>query len=371
MLHLEDLDFLSKRGWMKYLKLLKCSLFLCLLSLYTYGKDFEHIIVTPIAPQSSLQCEIKNTKNSPFQDNALPLVIQTIKELRENPSKTPPSLSKLTRSYDKSPLAKLFILQMRGQMVAQKNKSITCKECERLFQRDFGFLESYLFSLGQASNQDKANSTLSPTEATKRLRAFNELDSYAILGESALCRGLKTKNANDFINAYTYFALSGLNVRALNALYESLKLESKEAAYLFLFLLQNEIYMQTNPLGAQMLEVFITQNTLKAAINNKSIFKNSAVLEFNGNLLMNLGYIFLIDTGIVLPPQDLRFNANDEEWLIEKTSTHLQTMQEIFKQSYNLADSQAKKQSDEYQKVIKTLRSVRNYPHFNSLKLPE
>ncbi|TLD80927.1 hypothetical protein LS68_005505 [Helicobacter sp. MIT 05-5293] len=359
---------------MKYLSikhLLKYALCFCLVSPYLYSKDFKYLIVTPLAPQSKLQCKIPNLKNIPSKDAALPIVIQTIKELQANPTKTPPSLSKLTKMYDKSPSANLFILQMRGQMIAQKNKSIICKECENLFRRDFGFLENHLFSLKQASNHDKANDTLSTTEATKHLRAFNELDSYAILGESALCQGLKTKNANDFINAYTYFALSGLNVRALNALYEALKLENKEAAYLFLFLLQNDIYMQTNPLGAQMLEVFITQNTLKAAINNKSIFKNNAVLEFNGNLLENLGYIFLIDTGIVLPPQDSRFSPNDEEWLIENTSLHLQAVQDIFKQSYKLADSKVKKQTDENQKIIKTLRSVKDYPYFNSLKLPE
>ncbi|WP_276891397.1 hypothetical protein [Helicobacter japonicus] len=245
----------------------------------------------------TLTCEIGTDKkpktyhNAKIESKALSLITDSIIQTRTRHIREVekiPHIKELATLAKDSTLAKVYLMQL-----AKVDYHNPCLTCLRVAEEQIGFI---LSSMPSKINDREVRGVIDFTHLQPNkvfLERLVSLDTYALSGEALLCEGLNKQDSTLLMGAYAHFALSGLNIRATNALIQAAMLGNKDAAVMLVFLLDNDIYLAQNRIGAQMLEVAITNGEYKNALkSNSTITKNLAVIE--GNALSNVLRVSLI-----------------------------------------------------------------------------
>lgn len=243
-----------------------------------------------------------------------------------------------------------------------------CLTCLRVVEEQIGFL---LSSMPSKINDREVRgfidfTYLQPNKAF--LERLVSLDTYALSGETLLCEGLNKQDSALLMSACAHFALSGLNVRAANALIQAAMLGNKDAAVMLVFLLDNGIYLAQNRIGAQMLEVAITNGEYKNALkSNSTITKNLAVIEGNAlsNVFESIAHWRYEAYGFILSANSSEYARldNEDKSNIALTWFNLVSASAMAKQNiYEMGDS---KQQQAYKDILAfkmRLKEIKAYP---------
>ncbi|RDU72879.1 hypothetical protein CQA66_03045 [Helicobacter aurati] len=303
-----------------------------------------------------LQCEnmsgnkVKNLKtfntikyNAKAESKALSLIVDSIIQsriMRIRETEEIPHIKELVTLAKDSTLAKVYLMQL-----AIADYHSPCYTCLRFIHEQIDFISTFMPEKVN-DREVKGFMDFRHSQPSKELlERLVSLDSYALSGEELLCEGLHKQDSVLLVNAYAHFALSGLNTRALNTLMQGALWGNTDAATLILFLLDNGIYLPTNKIAAQMLEIAITngdyQNALK---NNPTITKSLAVVESSAlsNIFENIAHWRYVACGFILPATDSRYARLNDEMKkdIALTWFNLISASAIAKQSiYDMGDS--------------------------------
>lgn len=269
---------------------------------------------------SALTCEIGTDKkvkanySAKSESKALSLIADSIMKTRTmhiREAEKIPHIKEIATLVKDSALAKIYLMQL-----AKVDYRNPCSTCLRVIGEQIGFILTFMPT---KINDRKVWGVMdfTPTKPSKELLdRLVSLDSYALGGEKLLCEGLSKQDSTLLVSAYAHFALSGLNIRATNALIQAAMLGNKDAAVMLVFLLDNGIYLSQNRIGAQMLENAIKagdyQNALKS---NPMITKSLAVTESNAlsNIFESIAHWHYMAKGIILSATDSRYARLDDE----------------------------------------------------------
>lgn len=329
-----------------------------------------------------LQCEmstndkkIKTNHNAKAESKALSLIVDSIQKSRKMPlrdnAENIPHIKELATLAKDSTLAKVYLMQL-----AIMDTRSPCITCLRVAEEQIGFILTFM---PEKINDKEVRHFIDFTHSQpskELLGRLVSLDSYALSGEKLLCEGLSKQDSLLLVSAYAHFALSGLNTRALNALMQSALWGNTDAATLILFLLDNGIYLPTNKIAAQMLEIAITngdyQNALK---NNPMITKSLAVTEGNAlsNIFESIAHWRYVAYGFILSATDSRYARLDDEDKkgIALIWFNLISAGALARQSiYDMGDS---KQQQTYKDILESkmqLKDIRAYPFVKTYRGP-
>ncbi len=222
-----------------------------------------------------------------------------------------------------------------------------CERCERV--RDISNFDYF-------RNKQVAMKTLLHMEGG----SFKE--SYALVGEAFLCRGLERKDSNDLLIAYANLMMAGLHTRAINALIESIYLDNNDMSFeTFHFLVSFDSVLPKNLTKWHLLGLLRAQHK-KSNFNIMQylhIFNNLEVLEYGIESSYTIQAIIMrdLEMGRILSPFDKFSNQDTIKEFWNKYNHYEQAIQD----ANHLILSRANvKELQEYYKILLLKQRLKN-----------
>ncbi len=233
-----------------------------------------------------------------------------------------------------------------------------CERCERV--REISMFDYYR----------NKNSTM---EILLKTEGGSFKNSYVLLGEAFLCRGLERKNSNDLLMAYVNLMMAGLHTRAINVLIEGIAVSNNNMLFETLhFLMLFDNVLSKDFASAYFLSILKAEQKQSNfdIIQYLKIIKNLKVLEYSieSNYTLNAMLIRDMEMGRILSPIDKFAN---KDTIIEFFNKYEHYVQLINKGNVSIIENGSLDELQEYYKILllkQRLKSISIYQYATAYK---